>query len=63
MLSVAQLRGAGIAGCYALADIEPDPDRSMVNAGPLVQEAARRLAADWLPPGVQGESAGAGHEL
>ena len=63
MLSVAQLRGAGIGACYALADIEPDPDRSMVNAGPLVEEAARRLAADWLPPGVQGESTGAGHEL
>jgi glycerate 2-kinase len=63
LLSIAQLRDAGIAACYALADIEPDPDRRMANAGPLVEEAARKLAADWLPAGIRGEATGAGHEL
>jgi glycerate 2-kinase len=58
MLGVPQLRGAGIEACYALADIEPDPDRRMANAGPLVEEAARRLAADWLPAGVRDEATG-----
>jgi glycerate 2-kinase len=63
LLSVAQLRDAGIEACYALADIEPDPDRRMANAGPLVEEAARKLAADWLPTGVRDEATGTGHEL
>jgi len=63
VLSVTQLRDAGIEACYALADIEPDLERRVANAGPLLQEAARRLAADWLPAGVQGEATGAGHEL
>ena len=63
MLSAAQLRDAGIEACYALADIEPDPDRSMASAGPLAEEAARRLAADWLPARVPDEPTGAGHEL
>jgi len=60
LLSVAQLRGAGIEACYALADIEPDLDRRLAHAGPLLEKAALGLAADWLPAGVQGEATGAG---
>lgn len=62
MLSAAQLREAGIEACYALADIEPDPERRTAYAGPLAEEAARRLAADWLPAGVQDEATGARRE-
>jgi glycerate kinase len=47
-LSPAQLRAAGIAAAYALADIEPDLRRSMAEAGPLVSRLAERIAADWL---------------
>jgi glycerate 2-kinase len=62
-LSPAQLHEAGIEAAYALADIEPDPARCLASAGPLLEEAASRLAADWLPAGVQGETPGAGREL
>ena len=48
-LTSAQLRRAGIEAAYALADIEPDVGRCLTHAGPLLEEAARRLAADWLP--------------
>jgi glycerate kinase len=47
-LSPAELREAGFAGCYAIADIEPDLNRSIAEAGPLLEELARRVAADWL---------------
>jgi glycerate kinase len=47
-LTPAQLRAADIDAVYALTDIEPDPGRCRANAGPLTEEAARRLAADWL---------------
>jgi glycerate kinase len=47
-LSPAELRSAGIAAAYALTDIEPDVSRCMANAGPLVEELAGRVAADWL---------------
>jgi glycerate kinase len=53
-LSRAQLRSAGIEAAYALADIEPDLERCLANAGPLLEEVSRRLAEDWLP---QGETA------
>jgi glycerate 2-kinase len=43
------LRTAGIERAYALSDIEPDPVRSMADAGPLLEQLARRIAADWLP--------------
>src|SRR5579863_5904185 len=43
-----QLRAAGIAACYALADLEPDLGRSIAQAGPLVERLAERIAADWL---------------
>jgi glycerate 2-kinase len=47
-LSAAQLRAADIAAAYALADIEPDVNRCMSEAGPLVEELASRIARDWL---------------
>ncbi|MFC9593033.1 glycerate kinase [Streptomyces sp. NPDC056944] len=39
---------AGIRRAYALADLEPDPAKSMANAGPLLEEAASNLARDFL---------------
>jgi glycerate kinase len=53
-LTSAQLRRAGIEAAYTLADIEPDVGRCLTHAGPLLEEAARRLAADWLPAGARG---------
>jgi glycerate kinase len=47
-LTAAQLRTAGIAACYALADLEPDLSRSIAQAGPLVEQLAERIATDWL---------------
>jgi glycerate 2-kinase len=43
-----ELRAAGIARAYALSDIEPDLERCMADAGPLVERLAERIAADWL---------------
>jgi glycerate kinase len=47
-LDAAALADAGIGACYALADLEPDPDVSIANAGPLLEQLAARLAEDWL---------------
>ena len=47
-LSKAQLREAGIAAAYPLTDLEPDLDRCIADAGPLVERAAKQIAADWL---------------
>jgi glycerate 2-kinase len=47
-LTADQLRDAGIAAAYAIADLEPDADRRMTQAGPLVERLAERIAADWL---------------
>jgi glycerate kinase len=47
-LSPEELRAAGICAAYAVADIEPDLDRCIANAGPLVERLAERVAADWL---------------
>jgi glycerate kinase len=33
---------------YTLADLEPDPSRSMANAGPLLERLAGVIAADQL---------------
>ena len=48
LLSAAELRGAGIAGAYALTDIEADVTRCMTEAGPLLERLAEAIAADWL---------------
>ena len=45
-----QLRSAGIARAYALADIEPDLTRCLEQPGPLLEELAGRIARDWLAP-------------
>ncbi|MFI6388156.1 glycerate kinase [Nonomuraea sp. NPDC050540] len=42
-----QLSAAGIRAAYALSDIEPDLDRCMAEAGPLLERLAARIAADW----------------
>jgi glycerate 2-kinase len=47
-LSADQLRAAGIDRAYALSDIEPDLERCIADAGPLVERLAGRIAADWL---------------
>ncbi|WP_411072636.1 glycerate kinase [Streptomyces sp. cmx-4-25] len=39
---------AGIRRAYPLADLEPDPAKSMANAGPLLEEAAANIARDFL---------------
>jgi glycerate kinase len=43
-----ELRAAGIARAYVLSDIEPDIERCMAEAGPLVERLAEQVAADWL---------------
>jgi glycerate 2-kinase len=47
-LSRDQLQAAGVRQAYALTDIEPDVRRCIANAGPLLEQLARRLARDWL---------------
>jgi len=42
------LRAAGIEAAYALTDLEPDPAVCMAQAGPLLERAAERLAAERL---------------
>src|SRR6201986_4590181 len=49
-LSPGQLRSAGIARAYALADIEPDLARCLAQPGPLLEELAGHIARDWLVP-------------
>jgi glycerate kinase len=46
-LSEAELREAGIARAYALADIEPDVAVCRARPGPLLEQLAARIAADW----------------
>jgi glycerate kinase len=53
-LSAADLAAAGIGAAYALADLEPDPARSMAEAGPLLRQAAAALARDHLTGGALG---------
>jgi glycerate kinase len=47
-LTAGQLRSAGLAAAYALADIEPDLGRCREQAGPLLERLAARVARDWL---------------
>lgn len=46
LLSPEQLDGAGFSGCYALSDLEPDAEASMANAGSLLHDVARAIAAE-----------------
>jgi glycerate 2-kinase len=47
-LSPDQLRAAGIARAYTLADIELDPVRCRQQAGPLLEQVAAHIARDWI---------------
>jgi glycerate 2-kinase len=47
-LTADELRKAGIDRAYALTDIEPDINRCIAEAGPLVERLAEQIAADWL---------------
>jgi glycerate kinase len=48
ILTPRELRAAGINRAYALSDLEPDRERSIANAGPLLERLAEQIAADWL---------------
>lgn len=43
-----ELRGAGFQGAYALTDIEPDPERCMKEAGPLLERLSEEIGRAWL---------------
>ncbi|BBJ40134.1 glycerate kinase [Streptomyces antimycoticus] len=47
-LAPVALGNAGIRRAYPLTDLEPDPARCIAEAGPLLERAAERLAADFL---------------
>ncbi|MFE6712227.1 glycerate kinase [Streptomyces sp. NPDC057695] len=47
-LSPEALGKAGIRRAYALTSLEPDPAKSMPNAGPLLEEVSEALARDFL---------------
>ena len=49
LLSPADLEPAGILAAYALTDLEPDLDRCMTEAGPLLERLAVEVARDWVP--------------
>jgi glycerate 2-kinase len=49
-LSRAQLREAGFEAAYALTDVEPDVALCCASPGPLLEQLAGRIAADWLSP-------------
>lgn len=52
LLSQEQLRKAGIDAAYALAEVEPDPDRSMAQASELLERISAGFAIRHLsPPG------------
>ncbi|WP_424211094.1 glycerate kinase [Streptomyces sp. BI20] len=42
------LKAAGIRRAYPLTEIEPDTAKCIANAGPLLEEVARNIAADLL---------------
>ncbi len=44
-----QLRKARIQAAYALADIEPDDERRVRRAGPLLEQLTVAIADEWLP--------------
>ncbi len=51
-VSPEEARAAGLDGVWALADVEPDPARSMADAGRLLEELAVRLAPRWTGEGA-----------
>jgi glycerate 2-kinase len=53
-----QLRRARFAQAYALTDLEPDQDRCMSEAAPLLERLAEQIAETWLtePAALRGQS-------
>lgn len=49
-LTARELEGAGIRAAYALTDIEPDPQRCIAEAAPLLERLSAQIARDWLSP-------------
>nr|WP_300147256.1 glycerate kinase [Propionicimonas sp.] len=47
-LSQAQARALGLAGVYALTDLEPDPAESMRRADELLRSVTETVVAEWL---------------
>ena len=47
-LDADRLRAAGIDAAYALTDVEPDVEKCLADAGPLLERLAGRLAHDRL---------------
>ncbi|KAB2360252.1 glycerate kinase, partial [Actinomadura montaniterrae] len=44
-----RLRKARIQAVYALDDIEPDAERRVRRAGPLLEQLTVAIADEWLP--------------
>jgi glycerate kinase len=42
------LAALGVQAAYPLSDLEPDPERSIADAAPLLRRTGRRIAEDWL---------------
>lgn len=49
-LSPEQAAGVGISAVHALTDLEPDVDRCIAHAGPLLERMAATIAAEHLAP-------------
>lgn len=47
-LTSERLRGAGFAGVYTVADLQPDTERAMNEAAALLETLGERLADEWL---------------
>ncbi|CAM05894.1 glycerate kinase [Saccharopolyspora erythraea NRRL 2338] len=48
LLPAQRLHDAGFAAAYALADVEPDPERSMREGAELLVGVGERIAREWL---------------
>jgi glycerate kinase len=48
LLGRAELQDAGLAAAYALTDLEPDLERCIREAGPLLEQLAQRIARERL---------------
>jgi glycerate 2-kinase len=51
-LTAAELAAAGIAAVYPLSDLEPDPERSRAEAGPLLRRVGQMIARQRLAEAV-----------
>jgi glycerate kinase len=49
-LNQRDLHSLGMIAAYALTDIEPDQQRCISHAGPLLERLGARLATEWLSP-------------